>query len=137
MVLQKGENAHAEQEAIKGRLEKIRAEWPSLVPQALKDRIITMFRQQTSSETLKSVTCAACAESCLASHQYLCISVSRGFLTSKTTKNHKKPQKTHKKTENTETSELESVFVETTLNHMLRKLQKPMETSETYGNLWN
>ena len=67
VVLQKGENAHAEQEAIKERLEKIRAEWPSLVPHSLKDRIITMFHQQTSSDTLKSVTCAACAESCLAS----------------------------------------------------------------------
>jgi hypothetical protein len=32
---------------------------------SLKDNIVAMFRQETSSETLKSVTCAACAESCL------------------------------------------------------------------------
>ena len=65
--LQKNENVNAEKKIIKEKLEKIHLQWPSLVPQSMKDKIITMFRKQTSSEMLKSVTCASCAESCLAS----------------------------------------------------------------------
>lgn len=65
--LQNDDRANAERTKIQERLAKIHSEWPALVPQSLKDKIITMFREQTSSATLMSVTCASCAESCLSS----------------------------------------------------------------------
>jgi len=38
------------------------AEWPSVVPQELKDEFITNFRKETSSDRLRTFTCASCAE---------------------------------------------------------------------------
>ena len=67
VVLQNHERADVERVAMQERLAKIHAKWPCLVPRSLKDKIITMFRQQTSSEALKSTTCASCAESSLLS----------------------------------------------------------------------
>ncbi|KAJ7323606.1 hypothetical protein DFH08DRAFT_817642 [Mycena albidolilacea] len=42
---------------------KIIASWPQLVPQSLKNNIINMFREQTSSEALATYNCASCSES--------------------------------------------------------------------------
>ncbi|KAJ6543192.1 hypothetical protein DFH09DRAFT_1088894 [Mycena vulgaris] len=44
-------------------LGKIIASWPQLVPQSLKDKVINIFRDQTSSEARATFTCASCAES--------------------------------------------------------------------------
>jgi len=49
------------------KLARLHSEWPTIVPQSLKDKLIKLFREQTSSAFLTSVTCASCAESCLAS----------------------------------------------------------------------
>jgi hypothetical protein len=64
------EQHEVERASIQTKLEKIRAEWPTLVQQSLKDKIITLFREQTSSKALKTVTCASCAESCLLSQSH-------------------------------------------------------------------
>jgi hypothetical protein len=49
------------------KLNRLRSEWPLPIAQSLKEKLISMFREQTSSESYRSVTCAACAESVLAS----------------------------------------------------------------------
>jgi hypothetical protein len=67
LTLQNDERAEADRAANQQRLAEMHHQWPSLVSQSLKDKIITMFRQQTCSQTLKAVTCASCAESCLSS----------------------------------------------------------------------
>jgi hypothetical protein len=41
--------------------------WPQLVPSALKERLVRLFREATSSDRLAEYTCACCAESCLVS----------------------------------------------------------------------
>jgi hypothetical protein len=46
-------------------MRNIIASWPQIVPQSLKDKVINIFRQQTSSESLATSTCASCAESAL------------------------------------------------------------------------
>jgi hypothetical protein len=45
--------------------EKIAKSWPQLVNTNLKDKIVKMFREQTSKVSLSSFTCASCAESAL------------------------------------------------------------------------
>ena len=44
--------------------------WPQLVNQNLKDKIIKMFREQTSSDTLSTFTCSSCREATLCSFQH-------------------------------------------------------------------
>jgi hypothetical protein len=44
-------------------LKHIRESWPQLVPHSLKDKIIHLFREQTSSKALTTFACASCAES--------------------------------------------------------------------------
>jgi hypothetical protein len=48
----------------------LRESWPKLVPNNLKDRIISMFRDETSSGTLVEFTCASCAECCSLSDRH-------------------------------------------------------------------
>jgi hypothetical protein len=45
------------------RLESVCQSWPQLVPQSLKNKILRLFHNETSSEALSTFTCAACAES--------------------------------------------------------------------------
>ena len=45
-------------------MDGVRSKWPAVPPRALKDRLISMFRQATSREALQQFTCASCAESC-------------------------------------------------------------------------
>jgi hypothetical protein len=45
------------------QLESVRRSWPQLVPQSLKNKILRLFRNETSSDALSTFTCAACAES--------------------------------------------------------------------------
>ena len=52
---------------LERKLARLHSEWPSMVPQSLKDKLIKLFREQTSSAFLAAVTCASCAESCLVS----------------------------------------------------------------------
>ena len=52
---------------LERKLAHLHSEWPSMVPQLLKDKLVKLFREQTSSAFLAAVTCASCAESCLAS----------------------------------------------------------------------
>src|ERR1700761_1475049 len=62
---------HTEQQKIavaarhNENLQNIRQSSPQIIPQSLKDKIIHLFRQQTSSEALATFTCASCAESVL------------------------------------------------------------------------
>ncbi|KAJ7463028.1 hypothetical protein FB451DRAFT_1180668 [Mycena latifolia] len=69
LTLRKGKRVEREQQAktdaitrFNEQLQKIRESWPQLVPQSLKDKIITEFREMTSSEALTTFTCASCAE---------------------------------------------------------------------------
>ena len=57
------ENQNTSQSEVTRRLEQLRSQWPQIVPHTLKDKLINLFREQTSSESLASVTCAASAES--------------------------------------------------------------------------
>jgi len=43
--------------------ESIAAQWPTLIPQALKDLLINNFREETSSDHLATYVCASCSES--------------------------------------------------------------------------
>ena len=43
-------------------IKQIRDQWPQLVPQRLKDKIVDLFKEQTSSAALSVSTCASCAE---------------------------------------------------------------------------
>jgi hypothetical protein len=43
--------------------EEIIMSWPKVVPPSLKDKIINLFREQTSSEAFATFTCASCGES--------------------------------------------------------------------------
>ena len=52
---------------LEERLAHLHSEWPTMVLQSLKDKLVKLFCEQTSSAFLTSVTCASCAESCLAS----------------------------------------------------------------------
>lgn len=49
--------------------------WPRKVPQTLKDKILRMFKKETSSQALKEFTCAVCGEMCRKIDNY-----ARGFL---------------------------------------------------------
>jgi hypothetical protein len=49
------------------RREQTRTEWPQKTPQSLKDKIASLFHEDTCSEALKSFTCASCSEACLTS----------------------------------------------------------------------
>ena len=49
------------------KLTHLHSEWPTMVSQSLKDKLVKLFREQTSSAFLAMVTCASCSESCLAS----------------------------------------------------------------------
>lgn len=46
-------------------MRRIRSQWPTIVPDRLKDKIIGLFREQTNSDSHMSVSCASCAEACL------------------------------------------------------------------------
>jgi hypothetical protein len=62
--LRKGKRCHLERHLeTNRRLRQVRAEWPRIVPNDLKERIHKLFREQTSSERLKEFTCASCAQS--------------------------------------------------------------------------
>src|SRR5271155_5661069 len=65
--LAKSQLADDERIALQTKLDDIRSQWLSVIPQSLKDKIIQLFREQTSSKCLTSVTCACCAESTLSS----------------------------------------------------------------------
>ncbi|KAJ7478440.1 hypothetical protein FB451DRAFT_1172772 [Mycena latifolia] len=81
LTLRKGKRVEREQQAktdaiirLNEQLQKIRESWPQLVPQSLKDKIITEFCEMTSSEALTTFTCASCAEAIpLCSHFSLSI----------------------------------------------------------------
>ncbi|KAJ7330809.1 hypothetical protein DFH08DRAFT_814896 [Mycena albidolilacea] len=69
LFLRKGKRIEREQQAVYGettrfneQVKQIHESWPQLVPQALKDKIIKIFRERTSSEALTTFTCASCAE---------------------------------------------------------------------------
>jgi hypothetical protein len=69
LFLRKGKHIEREQQAVYGettrfneQVKQIHESWPQLVPQALKDKIIKIFRERTSSEALTTFTCASCAE---------------------------------------------------------------------------
>ena len=49
----------------KANKDKIAKSWPQLVSSDLKEKIVKMFRAQTSKESLSTFTCASCAESTL------------------------------------------------------------------------
>ncbi len=65
--LKRETSVRKKQNAATSRLEQLRSQWPQIVPQTLKDKLINLFREQTSSQSLASVTCAACAGSTLVS----------------------------------------------------------------------
>lgn len=46
-------------------------QWPQLVSASLKEKLIAMCREETSSDKLREVTCAACAASVLATDTVL------------------------------------------------------------------
>jgi len=52
-----------EARATRRHTKSIAAQWPSAVPQALKDQLIANFREETSSDYLKTYVCASCSES--------------------------------------------------------------------------
>jgi hypothetical protein len=73
-ILRKGKKAEIRSETNRRQKEetrafyenefkKIAASWSNSVPQSLKDKVINLFCEQTSSETLATFTCASCAES--------------------------------------------------------------------------
>lgn len=71
-ILRKGkrvERAQQDKDDAQNRfdaeLRDVRASWPQIVPRRLKDKIINLFREQTSSEALATFTCASCAEAVL------------------------------------------------------------------------
>ena len=43
--------------------DSIAAQWPSAIPQSLKDQLIDNFREETSSDHLQAYVCASCSES--------------------------------------------------------------------------
>lgn len=43
---------------------RIRAEWPQLVPESLKQRLLDNFNFHMSAEQLKIFVCGSCAEAC-------------------------------------------------------------------------
>ena len=62
LVLRKGKRVEREQQAQREKttrfneqLKQIRESWPQLVPQTLKDKIINLFRERTSSEPSRPV----------------------------------------------------------------------------------
>ena len=70
--LRKGKRAeartekHAESVAeVERQKEQIRQNWLQLVSKSLKEKIIRLFRKETSTATLSTFTCASCAEECL------------------------------------------------------------------------
>jgi hypothetical protein len=52
----------ADQARFEEELRNLRFSWPQVISQKLKDKIINLFREQTSSEALATFTCASCAE---------------------------------------------------------------------------
>ena len=40
-------------------------QWPKIVPQSLKDKIASLFLEETLSQSLQTFTCASCGEACL------------------------------------------------------------------------
>jgi hypothetical protein len=52
----------SEKADIDAKLQNIRDHWPVPVPRSLKDKIIRLFREQTSSSVLASTVCSCCAE---------------------------------------------------------------------------
>jgi hypothetical protein len=48
---------------------ELRTSWPQLVPNDLKERIVRMFREETSSESLAEFVCASCAENHLVAEE--------------------------------------------------------------------
>ena len=49
--------------------EETRTNWPQKVPQSLKEKIASLFLEDTSSEKLRMFTCASCSEDCLLSRK--------------------------------------------------------------------
>lgn len=47
----------------------IHTQWPQVVQHDLKDKVLRLFREQTSKATLATFTCAVCAEASLCSFQ--------------------------------------------------------------------
>ena len=45
--------------------EQIHQNWLQLVSKSLKEKIIRLFRKETLTATLSTLTCASCAEECL------------------------------------------------------------------------
>ncbi|KAJ8090592.1 hypothetical protein PM082_018149 [Marasmius tenuissimus] len=61
--LKKGQQSSSEKlEQPKSQLDQIRQNWPQLVPQSSKDKLVNIFKKQTSSDALATVTCASCSE---------------------------------------------------------------------------
>ena len=63
-TLKKGKRSVQSGHEHAAALNTIRDEWPRLVSSSLKQKLVSMFRDATSSEALAEFTCASCAESC-------------------------------------------------------------------------
>lgn len=65
--LKKGKHTRRQLEACRGGPNRHSAcdRWPAVVPEALKTKIVRLFKGETSSSALAEFTCACCAESCL------------------------------------------------------------------------
>ncbi|PPQ80093.1 hypothetical protein CVT24_006535 [Panaeolus cyanescens] len=59
--------AEKERENVKTN---IRLSWPQLVPDSLKEKILRLFKEQTSSESLKTFSCAVCGTSASCHEQH-------------------------------------------------------------------
>jgi len=55
----------AQEQRLRQEKEKIQQNWPQLIPDTLKKKIVKIFHEQTSSEALGTFTCASCSSSTL------------------------------------------------------------------------
>ena len=50
-----------DEQLLRREREKIQENWPQLVPNMLKNKIVKLFHEKTSSEALATFTCAPCS----------------------------------------------------------------------------
>lgn len=53
------------------QLKELRKSWPQPVGKQLKNTLLRLFKEETSTDTLREITCACCAEACLLSSSCL------------------------------------------------------------------
>ncbi len=66
--------AESEIRRVRERDEKVhelRANWPKIPPRDLKEKLVRLFQERTSSEALAQFTCASCGEEHFHSHEHL------------------------------------------------------------------